>query len=98
METPAVPPAPRKRRWLRRLRIACIVYLIAVLLIWWGHVTDRLILFPSTAPVSTHDAERELLRLADGGDLELWKARSPGARGKRDQASKPRTTSSTASP
>src|SRR5207247_472674 len=39
---------------------------------------DRLILFPTTAPLNTHGAARKILRF-ENGELELWTARSRSA-------------------
>jgi uncharacterized protein len=49
-----------------------VLYLVAIL---FGHLPDRLILFPTTAPLETHGATRKVLPFQKG-ELELWTARS----------------------
>lgn len=73
-------PVPRRRRWLNLLRWGAVVYLLVVLTISCTHVTDRLILFPTTAPVNTRDAVREMIPVPGRAAVEVWRAASPGAR------------------
>jgi hypothetical protein len=57
-------------RW--RLFALGIVYLVVIL---FGRLPDRLILFPTTAPIQTHGAARQRIPFQNG-DLELWTAQS----------------------
>jgi uncharacterized protein len=56
----------------RRLFVIGILYLAVIL---FGHLPDHLILFPTTAPVSTGGAVRKLLPFQNG-QLEVWTAKS----------------------
>ena len=61
---------------MRKNRI--LLLLLAALylaVIFSGHLADRLILFPSTAPLETHGAVRKGLPFQNG-ELEVWTARS----------------------
>ncbi len=69
----------KPRWWVRVLRAFAAAYFILLLAVWWGHLTDRLILYPTTAPLETHGSVREMLKTPDGTDLELWHGKSPGA-------------------
>ena len=67
----------RKQRWLRRLQIDGTAYCLIVLLIWWGHGADFLILRPSPMNIDPVGAVRQMIKVG-GDDVELWLARSPG--------------------
>jgi pimeloyl-ACP methyl ester carboxylesterase len=77
-------PAHAPRREWRRSRLrkvagaAVVGYLIFLALNAYG-CTDRLILYPSTKPLQVAGTERVTTTLADGGTLEMWRARSRGA-------------------
>ena len=82
MFTPTTIAAPvqEPRPWPQRLRRLAVGYLLFVLLVWWGHVPDLLILHPTTNTLDAKGAQRETLTLPNGDTLELWHARSPGAK------------------
>jgi hypothetical protein len=46
----------------------------------FGGCADKLILFPSTGPVHAYNARARSIPF-DGGQLEIWVSRSPGAAG-----------------
>jgi pimeloyl-ACP methyl ester carboxylesterase len=46
---------------------------------FFGHLADHLILFPTTAPIDVGSAARRMIRF-EKGELELWTAQSPRAR------------------
>ena len=55
-----------------RFLIIGVVYFVVIL---FGRLPDRLILFPTTAPIDTHGAVRKMIPFQDG-TLELWTAQS----------------------
>ena len=61
-----------------RFLIIGVVYFVVIL---FGRLPDRLILFPTTAPIDTHGAVRKMIPFQDG-TLELWTAQSRLARQK----------------
>ncbi|HLL89285.1 MAG TPA: hypothetical protein VK324_08270, partial [Tepidisphaeraceae bacterium] len=72
----------------RRRRRATILAGLAVayaLLMAFGGCADNLILFPSTAPTHAYKARRHAVPF-DGGQLEIWVGRSPGAAGREPAA------------
>ncbi len=79
MTTQAKTASKKPRRWMRALQALAAAYLILLLAGGCGHLTDRLILHPTTEPLETHGAVHEMLKLPDGGELELWHGKSPGA-------------------
>jgi pimeloyl-ACP methyl ester carboxylesterase len=71
----------RTRHLRRRRKIAgaaVLSYLVFLGLNVCG-CTDRLILYPSTAALHVSGTERTTTTLAEGGTLEIWRARSRGA-------------------
>lgn len=57
---------------LRSLLAICIVYLFVI---FFGHLPDHLILFPSTAPIDAGAAIRKAIPFQNG-ELEIWTAKS----------------------
>jgi hypothetical protein len=55
------------------------------LFFWLGGCADRLLLYPDTAPEDVRRAKRRLIPF-EGGALEIWTARSPGATGTEPRA------------
>lgn len=80
MTTTALPTRSKRRILARVLAVAVLLYVSFALLLACTHATDRLLLHPTTHPLDTHGATRELLKLGDGSQVELFHARSPGAR------------------
>ena len=64
---------------MRRVVIALLIASIYVVAMAFAHLSDRLILFPSTAPLEAHGAARKMLPFQNG-ELEIWTARSRLAR------------------
>jgi pimeloyl-ACP methyl ester carboxylesterase len=62
---------------MRRRSRALVLIVLALYLavIFPGHLADRLILFPTTAPIETQGAVRKVVPFQKG-ELELWTARS----------------------
>jgi hypothetical protein len=58
-----------------RGRIALVLVALYFAVIFFAHLPDLLILFPSTAPINAHGAIRKSIPF-DKGDLELWTAQS----------------------
>src|SRR5947209_9619144 len=64
-------------RGLRRIAVVAVtIYLFVIFL---GRLPDRLILFPSTAPINPGSTLRQLIPFQDG-ELEIWTAQSHHAR------------------
>ena len=64
----------------RKRRIAVVlVLLVYTLLMAFGAVGDRLILYPSTDPLNVRGTSRVEVPMAGGRAVEVWKARSLGA-------------------
>ena len=61
-----------------RLLAIGIVYFAVI---FFGHLPDHLILFPTTAPIDTEGAVRKMLPFQNG-QLEVWTARSHRAQQK----------------
>jgi uncharacterized protein len=59
---------------LRRVALAA-VGLSYFAVIFFGHLPDHLILFPTTRPIETHGAARQMVPFQNG-QLELWTAKS----------------------
>jgi pimeloyl-ACP methyl ester carboxylesterase len=82
MEDAGTGPSPgrsRRRRLFRRLILYALVVLALITLpMAIPGVADRLVLFPSTAPADAMGASRVTIPF-EGGSLEVWIARSPGA-------------------
>jgi pimeloyl-ACP methyl ester carboxylesterase len=74
------------RRWARRALPVLASLSLALPLIGWG-CADRLLLLPSTRAIDPAGAERQTIPF-DGGVLECWVARSPGA--SREAGAEPR--------
>jgi pimeloyl-ACP methyl ester carboxylesterase len=77
---------PRFIRWFvptRRQAVGLLVgYFALILLIMFGGCADRIILFPSTQPIPAPGIARVEVPARGGGQpVEVWTARSPGARG-----------------
>ncbi len=70
-------PRRRWRQW--RVRLGVLALYCAVF--GFSHLPDRLLLFPTTAPIPAGGAARRTLAWA-GGELEIWTATSPFARGR----------------
>jgi uncharacterized protein len=62
----------------RPARIALISGILYLLAIFFGHLPDHLILFPSTAPIDAGTAVRKSLPFQNG-ELEIWTAKSQRA-------------------
>jgi uncharacterized protein len=60
---------------LRRSILIVLVLALYLAVIFPGHLADRLILFPTTAPIETHGAVRKVVSFQKG-ELELWTGRS----------------------
>lgn len=73
------PAAKRKRRWKKWALAFAAFYALVLLMVGCGHLVDSLVLHPPAGAMDAKGAAREILPLADGGELELWVARSPGA-------------------
>jgi pimeloyl-ACP methyl ester carboxylesterase len=68
------------RAWLRRRRLVLVTLLAGYLMLWlFGGCADKLILLPNTEPAEARGAERRVVPF-QGGELEVWVSRSPGAR------------------
>ena len=65
-------------RWSWRLLVIGVVYLIAM---FFGHLPDHLILFPTRAPINAGGAVRKTIPF-ENGQLEVWTAQSNLARSK----------------
>jgi pimeloyl-ACP methyl ester carboxylesterase len=59
-------------RWSWRLLVIGVVYLIAM---FFGHLPDHLILFPTRAPIDAGGAVRKAVPF-ENGELEVWTAQS----------------------
>jgi pimeloyl-ACP methyl ester carboxylesterase len=59
---------------LRRVALAAIG-LSYFVVIFFGHLPDHLILFPTTRPIEAHGADRQVVPFQNG-ELELWTAKS----------------------
>src|SRR3982074_1432622 len=60
---------------MRRVGIPLAIIGLYLVLMFFAHLADLLILFPTTAPIDAHGATRKLIPF--GNDkLELWTARS----------------------
>ncbi len=71
----------RKNRRRRRRRITLIALVILYLLLMtFGHLADRIILFPTTHAIDAPGATPTLIQ-SGGKTIEVWVARSPAARG-----------------
>ena len=57
------------------LLIACVAYFA---LMFFGHLADHLILFPTTAPIDAGGAVRKTIPF-ENGELEIWTAQSKRA-------------------
>ena len=66
-----------RRRWRRRVIVCVAAYCLLLALVFAG-CTDRLILYPTTAPLDVSGLTRREARLPGGGVVEIWVARSPG--------------------
>ena len=64
---------------LRRLGRPLAIGVVYFAVIFFGHLPDHLILFPSTARMDGHGAIRKTIPLEENGDLEIWTARSQRA-------------------
>src|SRR5688572_33372612 len=88
--TPPTKPATdvsRRRRRLRKAAVMLMAYLCGTLLIVFGGCADRLILFPSTEPIREPGITRiEVPAYAGGKPVEVWTARSRGARANASEA------------
>ncbi len=74
------------RAWLKRRRWTITVMLGAYVMLWvFGGCADKLILLPNTEPAEARGAERRVVAF-DGGELEVWVTRSPGARSREPEA------------
>jgi hypothetical protein len=69
---PRIFPGPR------RLFVIVILYLAVM---FFGHLPDHLILFPTTTPIDANGAVRKMLPFQNG-QLEVWTAKSQGAQQK----------------
>jgi uncharacterized protein len=67
-------------RLLRSRRLALLLVVAAgyLLIMTYGRLADRLILFPSTDAIDAAGAERRMVAFGRG-EVEVWTARSPGA-------------------
>src|SRR5437773_2708092 len=61
-----------KIRWSSRLLVIGGVYF---LLMFFGHLPDHLVLFPTRAPIDAGSASRKTIPF-EGGELEVWTAKS----------------------
>jgi uncharacterized protein len=67
--------------WTKNVRLvppACRLVVIALVysaVVFFGHLTDHLILFPTTAPINPGGAVRKTIPFEDG-ELEIWTAQS----------------------
>ena len=70
----------------RRRRVVLGAALLCYAVFWMmGGCADHLIIYPSTERIETHGAERRIVDF-EGGALEIWTARSPGALGEEPRA------------
>lgn len=76
---PASPPQ-RPRRWRRRIAVYGLLYLVLAIMLTFGGCGDRLILFPTTEPMRYQGIERLEVKQQDGQPVEVWTARSAGAK------------------
>ena len=60
---------------MRRVLITLTIVALYLAVMFFAHLPDLLILFPSTAPIDAHGAARKVVPF-DNGELELWTARS----------------------
>ena len=60
---------------MKRWRLALLLLAIYIPVVAFGNLADRLILFPSTYPISSGDAKRTFIPF-EGGQLEIWTAQS----------------------
>src|SRR5213594_765142 len=61
-----------KIRWSARLLVVLLVYFVVM---FFGHLPDHLILFPTRAPIDAGSAARKTV-LFQNGELEVWTAKS----------------------
>lgn len=66
----------RRGRWRTRLGVLALYFVVFE----FSHLSDRLLLFPTTAPIPAGGATRQTLAW-DGGELEFWTATSRLAQG-----------------
>ena len=64
---------------LRRFRPSLAIGVAYLLVIFFGHLPDHLILFPTTAPIDTGAALRKAIPF-ENGEIEVWTAQSGRAR------------------
>src|SRR5215471_18876367 len=70
------------RRHLRHLRRLCVIAVVGYgvfLILVVSHLTDRLILFPTTNPIDATRLTRLEAPLPSGGKIEIFTARSAAA-------------------
>src|SRR3954465_2834969 len=85
-DDPSTPPAPKRRRfrWRRRLAVYGSAYLVFFLLMSFGGCADRLILHPSTDPIAVAGGTRIAVPAPGraGGTVEVWTGRPAAGRGR----------------
>jgi pimeloyl-ACP methyl ester carboxylesterase len=64
---------------MRRFLIAVVFLAIYFGVMFLAHIVDLLILFPTTAAIDTHEADRQFIPFAKG-QLEVWTAKSQMAK------------------
>lgn len=72
-------PRPRLQRLLRIALVAVLAYALVIAGVVGCRLADRLLLFPPSGAADAHGATRLAVPTADG-ELEIWRASSPGAR------------------
>ena len=70
----------RPRRPRRRLVVFGVVFAAYALLMLFGGCADKLVLIPTTYAIDSGGASRQPIPIRDGANVEVWVARSPGAR------------------
>lgn len=75
----------RGRRNFGRRVLTVLICVVASMIIAGG-CANVLILHPTTYPIDPRGAQRRMIPLSDDAKLEVWTARSPGARGREPEA------------
>jgi pimeloyl-ACP methyl ester carboxylesterase len=72
-------PNQRRAAIIRPRRLLLAIVIAYFVLMFFGHLPDRLILFPTKAPIDTGEAVRKTIPFQNGA-LEVWTAQSRRAR------------------